>query len=68
MLEAPDMRPGASSQFAYQGASEKHGMVRTRDSVLPVELVLRGGLEDFGMSAFPRITPPSQSADAFLYR
>ena len=43
-------------------------MVSRRESPLPVEVVLQGGLEDFGFAAFPRIKLPGQSRDAYLYR
>ena len=58
------MRSGS----ARHGTHEKFGLVRRRGSVLPVEVVLQGGLEDFGFSAFPRIQLPRDSSDAFLYK
>ena len=47
--------------------SEKYG-VRRPGNILPLELVLQGGLEDFSLAAFPRIRVPGQTPDAFLYR
>ena len=68
MLEQPDMRPTASSQAVYLSSTEKYGIVKRRDSILPVELVLQGSVEDLGLAAFPRVTPPKRTPDAFLYR
>ncbi len=63
-----DNRPAASSRAEFLGTRETHGMVRRGESLLPVELVLQGGLEDFGFAAFPRIRTPKESEDSFLYR
>ena len=68
LLEEPDWRPGAESDFVYQGMRERYGMVRARESILPFDLVLRGNLGDFSFGAFPRLRPPKKTADAFLYR
>ena len=68
LLELPDTRLAAGSRAVYRSSNEKHGGMRRRESILPVELVLRGGLEDLGLAAFPRVRLPSQSPDAFLYR
>ena len=68
LLDEPDMRPAASSQATFLGSTEKFGAVRRRESLLPVELVLQGGAEDFGLSAYPRVILPRESPDAFLYR
>ncbi len=68
LLDRPDMRPAAGSHATFLGSQETHGLVRRRSSLLPVELVLQGGLENFGLSVFPRVTPPGKTPDAFLYR
>jgi hypothetical protein len=47
---------------------ETYGLVRYRDSVLPVELVLQSGLANYGFGAFPRIRMPRPTADQVLYR
>ncbi len=47
---------------------ETYGMVRSRESLLPFELVVRGSLYDFGFGVFPRIRMPKPTPDAFLYR
>jgi hypothetical protein len=60
-------RPTAQSEAVYLSSREKFGLVKRRESVLPVELVLQGGLEDLGLSAFPRILAPPEAPDAFLY-
>ena len=62
-----DWRPDAESTFAYRGVRERFGIVRSRPSILPFELVLRGSLEDFSLGAFPRLHTPRRTADAFLY-
>ena len=68
LLDEPDMRPAAASRAVFLGSSEKHGAVRRRASLLPVELVLQGGLEDLVLGAFPRVVLPPETPDAFLYR
>ena len=68
LLDQPDMRPTATSHAVFESNHEKFGPVRRRTSILPVELVLKGGLEDLGMAAYPRIKSPRQTPDAFLYR
>ena len=57
-----------ASRAVFLGSSEKHGAVRRRASLLPVELVLQGGLEDLVLGAFPRVVLPPETPDAFLYR
>jgi hypothetical protein len=39
-----------------------------RESMLPIELVVRGGLSDAGLGALPRLKLPEESEDAFLYK
>ena len=68
LLETADDRPAATSEAEFLSSREKYGVVKRTGSVLPVELVLQGGLEDFGFAAFPRIVMPGERADAFLYR
>jgi hypothetical protein len=63
-----DMRPAARSSYAYRGMRERYGMVRSRDSVLPFDLVLRGSLSDLSLGAFPRFREPRETPDSFLYR
>ena len=58
----------ARSTFAFEGMRETYGLVRARESILPVEIVLQGSLQDFGLGAFPRIRMPKETPDAFLYR
>jgi hypothetical protein len=68
LTDEPDVRPTAQSSFVYQSLSERYGIVRGRDSVLPFDLVFRGSLGDFTMGAFPRWRMPKATPDAFLYR
>ena len=56
------------SSFRYESARERFGLVRGRESILPVELVLQGSFQDFGFGAFPRVRMPRETPDAFLYR
>lgn len=63
-----DARAAAESTFVYQSLRERYGIVRGRDSVLPIDLVFRGSLGDFTLGAFPRWRPPRETPDAFLYR
>ncbi|MBW2280613.1 MAG: hypothetical protein JRG76_00065 [Deltaproteobacteria bacterium] len=68
LLDQPDMRPAALSNAVFLGSTEKFGSVRRRESVLPVDVVLQGGLEDFGFAALPRVRVPHETPDSFLYR
>lgn len=63
-----DPRAGTSAEFAYRGMRERYGMVRSRESILPFDLVLKGSLTNMSLGAFPRIREPRQTPDAFLYR
>jgi hypothetical protein len=67
LTDRPDLRSSASSDAVFLGTREKFGMVRRRESPLPVELVLQGGLEDFSFAAFPRIKLPRGTRDSYLY-
>jgi hypothetical protein len=62
------VRAGGDSEFGFTGMRETYGLVRYRDSVLPVELVLQSGLANYGFGAFPRIRMPRPTADQVLYR
>jgi hypothetical protein len=68
VAEAPDPRPEARSSYAYIGARERYGVVRSRESILPVEIVLQGSFQDFGLGAFPRLRLPKPTPDQVLYR
>ncbi len=61
-------RPAASADFAYKGVRERYGMVRSRESILPFDLVVKGSLTDLSFGAFPRIRQPRKTPDAFLYK
>jgi hypothetical protein len=63
-----DPRPRAHSSYAYRGERERYGLVRSRESLLPVELVLQGSFRDFSLGAFPRIRMPKGTPDQMLYR
>jgi hypothetical protein len=47
---------------------ERYGLVRSREPILPVELVVQGSFDDMSLGAFPRIRMPKRTPDAFLYR
>ncbi len=66
-VEHLDLRPGAASSYRYLGARERFGAVRGRESLLPVELVLRGSFSDLSLGAFPRIRLPKKTPDSLLY-
>ena len=68
LLDVADLRPTARSQAEFLSTQEKYGNVRHRRSILPVELVLRGDLDNLGLAAFPRIRLPREEPDAFLYK
>jgi hypothetical protein len=63
-----DARPAAEARYAYRGMRERYGMVRSREALLPVELVLQGSLADLTLGAFPRLRAPRTTPDAVLYR
>jgi hypothetical protein len=67
VADRPDVRPGARSNYTYLGMRERYGLVRSRESILPVELVIQGSLTDAGLGAFPRIRMPEPTPDAVLY-
>jgi len=62
-----DERPTARSTYVYRSMRERYGMVRGRESVLPVDLVFQGSFTDLSLNAFPRWRPPRKTPDAFLY-
>jgi hypothetical protein len=66
-VERPDLRPSARSEAVYESTHEKHGFVNARESILPIDLVLRGDIESLGLAAFPRIRLPETPGDAMLY-
>ena len=68
LADSVDMRPGAEARHTYRGVRERYGMVRARDSILPIELVVQGSLADLSLGAFPRLVLPRHSPDAELYR
>lgn len=68
LADRPDPRPNAESRYTFQGMRERYGLVRGRESILPVELVLQGSFDDFSLGAFPRVRMPKPTPDAFLYR
>jgi hypothetical protein len=57
----------ARSSYAFRGMRERYGLVRKRESILPVELIVQGSFTDMALGAFPRIRMPRPTADAFLY-
>ena len=63
-----DTRPPAESRFTYRGLRERYGVVRSRESILPFDIVFQGSLSNLSMGAFPRIRKPRETPDAFLYR
>jgi hypothetical protein len=63
-----DERPAAEASYAYRGMRERYGMVRSRESLLPVELVVQGELDTLQVGAFPRLRPPKTTPDAVLYK
>jgi hypothetical protein len=67
-LADESLRAGGDSEFAFRGMRETYGIVRGRESILPVELVVQTGLEDLGFGAFPRIRMPKETPDQILYR
>jgi len=68
LLDEADFRLAAASSFEFLGMNERYGPGKYQESILPVELVVRGGIEDLGIAAIPRIRMPKESEDAFLYK
>ncbi len=68
LLDDADLRPSARSEAVFLSTNEKYGKIPAAESILPLEIVLQGGLEDFGLAAFPRVRLPGETPDAFLYR
>lgn len=68
LTETIDHRPAAQSTYVYESLREKYGMVRSRESILPFDLVFQGSLGDLSLGAFPRWRTPKPTPDAFLYR
>ncbi len=68
VADTPDQRPTAESTYAFVGIREKYNMVRSRESILPVEIVISGSLPDLGLGAFPRLRTPRQTPDAVLFK
>jgi hypothetical protein len=67
LADAPDPRATAESTYVFESARERHGLVRARESILPVDLVLQVSGTDLGLGAFPRVRPPKPTPDAILY-
>jgi hypothetical protein len=61
-------RPGTESSYAFLSMRERYGLVRGRESILPVDIVIKGSFPDISLDAFPRIRMPKATADSFLYR
>lgn len=68
VAENADLRPSAESSYVFEGLRDRYGLVRGRESILPVDLVLQGSLPSLGLGAFPRIRTPKPTPDAILYK
>ncbi len=68
LTDTPDLRSGAYSSYTFEGVREKYGLVRSRESILPVDLVFQGSIGDMSLGAFPRLRLPEPTPDAILYR
>ena len=68
LADDPHPNAEARSSYAFRGMRERYGLVRKRESILPVELVVQGSLQDMSLGAFPRIRLPRPTPDAFLYQ
>jgi len=56
-----------ASFYKYVGVREKYGMVRTRESILPFDLVISGSLNTMALGAYPRIRRPRPTPNQFLF-
>jgi hypothetical protein len=68
VADAPDERPSARSSYAFVGVREKYNMVRSRESILPFDIVISGTFPSLGLGAFPRLRMPKETPDAPLYK
>jgi len=68
LADDEQLSPDARSSYAFRGMRERYGLVRKRESILPVELVVQGSIEGMSLGAFPRIRMPRPTPDAFLFR
>jgi hypothetical protein len=68
LAEVVDPRPGAGSQYIYLGMRERYGLVRSREAILPFDLVVQGSFSDLSLGAFPRIRMPRETPDAVFYK
>jgi hypothetical protein len=68
LADPPDPRATAESSYAFLGARERYGLVRAREPLLPVDLVLQLSGSDLALGAFPRLRPPRETPDAVLYK
>jgi len=68
LLDHPDTRGRAGSDYVFRSMRERYGIVRSREPILPVEIVVKGNLTDLGLGAFPRIRMPKSTPDAILYK
>lgn len=68
VTDQPDLRATAESNYAFLGQRERFGLVRGRESILPVDLVIQGSFPELGLGAFPRVRMPKATPDAVLYR
>jgi hypothetical protein len=64
--KAPRARARATS--VIMTGDERYGGLQRTESILPIELVVRGGFSDAGLAALPRLKIPEESSDAFLYK
>ncbi|MGI9432244.1 MAG: hypothetical protein ACR2PQ_08525 [Myxococcota bacterium] len=67
-LTQPHHSRAARSSYEFRGMRERYGLVRSREPILPVDLVVQGSFDDMSLGAFPRIRMPKLTPDAFLYR
>ena len=71
LADTDQLSADARSSYAFRGLRERYGLVRKRESILPVELVVQGSFDEMSLGAFPRIRMPSRrrtrscSSDAF---
>ncbi len=68
LVDEVDRRAAAESDFTYTGMRERYGVVRSRESILPFDIVIKGSFPSLALGAFPRIREPRKTPDAFLYK
>ena len=67
IAERQPKNAAARSDFSYLGLRERYGLMRSREPLLPIDLVFQASPYDWSLGAFPRIREPKKTPDWFLF-